>query len=173
MLAFLKNLFQPKIANAAIAWQQAGNQAASGYWLYAAPVHLVLQRDTFSLAEPVPLVLNQEESDALTAALNKHFAEEGLDNKAMFFWRENKWFLRLDSNPNIQTHAPQASLNKAVGAYLPTGEGAMQWASFTNEIQMLLFEHSVNVLREAKRLPVVNSVWCYGGGQIETKNHAN
>ena len=161
MFVYLKKLFQPKLINAAIAWQAAGNDAGSAYWLYAAPVHLVLQRDTFSLAAPAPLVLNQQESDALTAALNKHF---DADNKS-FFWRDNMWFLCLENNPNIQTHAPQAALNKAVDAYLPTGEGAIQWASFTNELQMLLFEHPVNQAREAKHLPAINSIWCYGCGE--------
>lgn len=165
----LKKLFSPKKPNAALAWQQAGNQAGNAFWLYAAPVHLVLQRDSFSLATPAPLPLEGDEIDTLTALLSKHFMQDNMQ----FFWHKNLWFLRLAQNPNIQTHAPEAALNKAVGAYLPTGEGAMQWAKFTNEIQMLLFEHPVNQAREAKGLPAINSIWCYGIGQIETKNYAN
>ena len=170
MLAFFKNLFQPKQANAAMAWasiqNKAGKQASSqdklAYWLYATPVHLVLQRDTFSLAAPVPLGLDIDEVDALTAALNQHFASDGL----AFIWHENTWFLSLQTSPQISTTAPQAAINKDISAYLPTGEGATKWASFTNEIQMLLFDHPVNIAREAKRLPAINSIWCYGGGQI-------
>jgi hypothetical protein len=122
----------------------------------------VLQRDTFSLSAPAPLVLDADESDALIAALNKHFEAD----KLQFFWHETQWFLRLEHNPNIQTHAPQAALNKAVGAYLPTGEGAIKWAAFTNELQMLLFEHPINLARETKGLPAINSIWCYGLGQL-------
>jgi hypothetical protein len=166
MLSFIKKLFQVKKPNAAIAWQQAGNEAGSSFWLHAAPVHLVLQRDSFSLAEPVPLPLEIDEIDALTAALNKHFGHDMVANKSQFFWHENTWFLRLETNPNIQTTAPEAAINKDTRAYLPTGEGAMQWASFQNEVQMLLFEHPVNAAREAKNLPVINSIWCYGLGQI-------
>jgi hypothetical protein len=166
MLAFLKKLFSPKKLNAALAWQQAGNDTGRGFWLYAAPVHLVLQRDTFSLAEPVPLPLENDEIDALTSALNRHFKVD----KLQFFWYENQWFLRLESNPNIQTHAPEVAFNKAVGAYLPTGEGAIKWAAFTNELQMLLFEHPVNQAREAKNLPAINSIWCHGGGQVKDAN---
>jgi hypothetical protein len=166
MFAFLKTLFLPKIPNAAKAWQQAGNKPESSFWLYAVPVHLVLQRDSFSLAEPVPLHLQSDEIDALTAALNKHFEAD----KIQFFWHEKQWFLRLETNPNITTHAPEAALNNDIGPYLPMGAGATQWAKFTNEIQMLLFEHPVNLAREAKRLPIINSIWCYGLGQI---NHAN
>jgi len=166
MLAFLKTLFSPKIPNAAQAWQQAGNETGSAYWLYAAPVHLVLQRDSFSLAAPAPLSLENNEIEALTSAFNQHFSQDNMQ----FFWHEKQWFLRIEQNPNITTHAPESALNKDVSAFLPTGEGAIKWASFTNEIQMLLFEHPVNLAREAKRLPAINSIWCYGLGQI---NHAN
>lgn len=162
MLSFLKSLLQPKLINAAQAWQGLGNDTQSAYWFYAAPVHLVLQRDTFSLAEPAPLLLSRDESDALTATFNQHFEADALK----FFWHENQWFLRLAQNPNIQTHAPQVALNKAVGAYLATGEGAIKWASFTNELQMLLFQHPINQVRDANGLPAVNSVWCYGLGKI-------
>ena len=162
MLSFIKKLFQPKLIHAALAWQQLGNDTQGAYWLYAAPVHLVLQRDTFSLAAPVPLPLELEEIDALTSALNKHFILDGM----RFFWHENQWFLSLASNPDIHTHPPENAVNKDVDAFLPTGEGAIKWASFTNELQMLLFAHAVNQVREAKGLPVINSIWCYGGGQV-------
>ena len=162
MLAILKKLFQPKILNAALAWQRAGNQAGNAFWLYALPVHLVLQRDSFSLTAPVPLPLTNSEVDALTALFNEHFAT---DNKS-FFWQEDKWFLRLENNPNIQTNAPLAAINKDISTYLPTGDGAMRWASFSNEIQMLLFEHPINQAREAKGQLAINSIWCYGLGKI-------
>ena len=160
-----KNWLQPTKPNAALAWQQAGNPAEGGYWLYATPVHLVLQRDTFSLAEPVPLPLEGDEINALTSILNQHFETDGMQ----FFWHLNKWFLRLEVNPNIVTSSPERALNKDINSFLPTGEGAMRWAKFQNELQMLLFEHPVNLARERKRLPAINSLWCDGGGQINQK----
>lgn len=162
MLDFIKKLFQPATPHAALAWQQMGNDVAGAYWLYAAPVHYVLQRDSFSLASPVPLVLEQPEIDVLTMDLNAHFASDNMQ----FFWRGDKWFLRLQQNPQIQTTHPQLVVNKNIAQFLPTGEGAMDWASFQNEMQMLLFAHPVNAARELKRLSLVNSMWCYGGGQI-------
>jgi hypothetical protein len=167
MFDYLKKLFSPQTPNAALAWQRAGNEAGSAYWLYATPVHLVLQRDSFSLSEPAPLPLEENEIEALTSAFNQHFSQDNMQ----FFWHEKQWFLRLDNNPSIQTSAPEAALNKDISAFLPTGDGAMQWASFSNEIQMLLFEHPINQEREAKRLPIINSIWCYGGGQVNL--HAN
>jgi hypothetical protein len=169
MLDFLKKLFSTPKPNAAKAWQAAGNEAANAYWLYAAPVHLVLQRDSFSLAAPAPLMLGKDEIDALTDSLNKHFEADIVENKATFFWHENIWFLRLEHHPQIESYSPELAMNKDVGAFLPTGEGAIKWAQFTNEIQMLLFEHPINQTREAKRLPAINSIWCYGGGQLESQ----
>ena len=161
MLDFIKKLFQPAIPHAAIAWQQAGNRADNAYWLYAAPVHLILQRDSFSLAEPVPLALEKAEIDALTTLLNTHFSSD----KKQFFWHDDQWFLRLEHDPEINTTHPQLAIHKDIAHFLPTGKGAMAWASFQNELQMLLFSHPVNMTRESNRLNVINSIWCYGGGK--------
>lgn len=165
MLHFLKKLFQPKKISASDAWvllhSKAGNEVSSedklAFWLYAVPVHLVLQRDSFSLASPVPLPLEIEEVEALSCSLNQHFTPD----KMHFIWHEMQWFLKLEINPNISTSAPELAINQDISKYLPTGEGAMQWARISNEIQMLLFEHPVNLARESKRLPVINSIWCY------------
>ncbi len=172
MFTFLKKIFQPALPHAALAWQQAGNQPEDAYWLYAAPVHLLLQRDSFSLAAPVPLVLDSQEVDALTQSLNTHFAADNMQ----FFWHQQQWFLRLQCNPNIETVNPQRAINQNINAFLPTGKGAMAWASCQNELQMLLFEHPVNMARENQRRQTVNTIWCYGGGQIiqlDEQSYAN
>ena len=161
MFNFFKQLFLPKTPNAALVWQKAGNATGSKFWMFVLPVHLVLQRDTFSLAEPAPLLLENSESEALSFTLNTHFNARGY----AFFWHENTWLLSLVLNPQIETKAPQMAVNKDIRAFLPTGEGAKNWASFINEVQMLLFEHPVNIARETNKKPVVNSLWCYGLGQ--------
>jgi hypothetical protein len=162
MFRFLKKLFVAKKWNAALAWQATGQSAGTAYWMHASPVHLVLQRDTFSLAGPVPLALTAQEVEALTNTLNHHF----MADEMVFFWHEQQWFLRLNAHPNIETSAPDLAIHKDIAAFAPTGAGAMAWAAKSNEIQMLLFEHPVNQAREAARLPVINSIWCYGGGQL-------
>ena len=77
MLAFIKKLLLGQKPNAAKAWQTSGQEAGNAYWLYAAPVHLVLQRDSFSLSDPVPLLLEKAEIELLTSALNQHFLADG------------------------------------------------------------------------------------------------
>jgi hypothetical protein len=55
---------------------------------------------------------------------------------------------------------------RSVADHLPRGEGAAAWLSLSNELQMLLHTHPVNVERIARGLPAINSVWISGGGAL-------
>lgn len=156
----LKALFSAKILNAAEIRLKLGLSTDNDYWLFATPVHLVLQRDSFSMADM--LVLSEIEHESLLNTLNAHFKADNL----LFSQHESTWFLRLKTDPQITTVAPQTLLNRDIQAYLPTGSGAAKWAQLTNEIQMLLFEHPVNMTRENQKQLTVNSVWFHGLGQL-------
>ena len=161
LLKSFKKLIRVKSLNAAESWQTRGFDAGEYYWLFATPVHLVLQRDSFSMGEM--LNLTEAEQTSLLATLNLHFKEDNLQ----FFEHESTWFLRLQNDPQISTVAPQTLVNRDIQAYLPNGAGATQWAQLTNEIQMLLFDHPVNTLRENQQQLSVNSVWFHGLGCIK------
>lgn len=163
LINLFKRLFLAKTPNAALTWQQAGHDAKNAYWIFAVPVHLMLQRDTFSLSEPALLAILPHEIEALSASLNLHFNPHG----RTFYWHQDKWLISLKVDPKITTTAPQLAVNKDIRAFLPTGEGAQNWASFINEVQMLLFEHPVNSKREIENKLLINSLWCYGLGNIE------
>jgi len=53
-------------------------------------------------------------------------------------------------------------LNQDVSPYLPRGEGALEWAKLTNEMQMLLFSHPANAAREVRGELPINSLWFDG-----------
>lgn len=161
----LQLLLPSSAPDAAKTWQQAGESAQHAYWLFAVPVHLLLGRDSFFLSAPAPLEITNDERVALIASLNQHFSGLGL-----YFYTHNAvWFLGLDIDPKITTTPVGTVVNQDVAPYLPTGEGALSWAKLQNEIQMLLFNHSVNEAREAQGQTVINSLWCYGLGKAEVK----
>lgn len=153
----LRQLVKPA-PNAAKAYQQAGGQVNQPYWLFAAPVHLLLGRDSYFMHTPAPLTLSPQETAQLITDLNHHFADDGLYFEAL----HDVWFLGLATNPQISTTPLNQVIGKEVSAYLPTGTGALVWAAFQNELQMLLFTHPVNQAREARGELVINSLWCYG-----------
>ena len=47
---------------------------------------------------------------------------------------------------------------------LPAGRDGAQIRKLTNELQMLLHEHPVNIRRAARGLAPVNSIWLWGFG---------
>lgn len=147
---------------AALCWH--GEQdalPAAGAVLFADPVHLALQRDTFALAGPQ--TLTDEEHDALLAALNAHFAAEGLDFRR---GASGRCYLHLADLPALQTFAPQAALQRDVRDFLPRGADAGRWHRLLNEMQMLLFDLPLNQARVERAAPEVNSLWLWGEGVL-------
>lgn len=155
-------MFPSKGKNAAQAWKEAEGDAQHAFWLYAAPVNLLLGRDSFFLSEPAPLAIESDDSIALVDSLNQHFANDGYH----FYIQAGVWFLGMDADPEIKTIDVTDVVNKDISEHLPKGEGALAWATLQNEMQMLLFSHPVNQAREAQGQLAVNSLWCYGLGAI-------
>lgn len=124
------------------------------------PVHLHLQRDFFSLGS-LPILKAQESTDIL-AALNAHFSAHDL-----FFSASPEpqvWHVTFSQEKDLQAHPTHGLLGQDIRSWLPTGADAGWWRQILNEIQMLLFEHPVNLHREASGLDTVNSVWLSGVG---------
>ena len=165
-MSFLSHLFS-KTPNAAKAYKQAGGSAQHALWLFAAPVHLQLGRESYFLSNPAPLLAPEPAPECLNRgadaasmieSLNQHFSGFGYH----FYLQNDIWFLGLDADPKITTTPIEKAINKDVAPYLPQGEGGLVWAKFQNEIQMLLFAHPVNEAREARGELPINSLWFYG-----------
>lgn len=148
---------------AALARVGLGAAVDPGYWLLASPVNLALQRDTFLLNQPAPLRLTPIEEESLRASLNQHFAEDGL---VFLPGAQGHWHVCLKTVPDLVTTSLARAAGRDVAHYLPQGADAQRWRQLLNEIQMLLFHHPVNQVREAQNKPLVNSIWLHGGGEV-------
>lgn len=132
---------------------------AGGGWLRADPTHLRLQREQVVLLPNVEI--DAEEAAQFCASLNEHFGAEGL---AFFAPHPQRWYVRLDSLPDIKTVPLSQAAGRNVHGLLPKGGDAARWHQVFNEIQMLLFAHPLNEARETRGALPVNSVWFWGGG---------
>ncbi|MDP2830360.1 MAG: hypothetical protein Q8O37_17370 [Sulfuricellaceae bacterium] len=132
-------------------------------WMRADPIFLTVERDQLILAEASSLPIDEQEAQALIDTLNRHFSEDGLEFVAA---SPKSWYLRLSRLPAIETHSLHATAGQNIHPFLPTGPDARQFRSLLNEAQMLLFEHPVNLAREQRGLPPVNSVWLWGAGTL-------
>lgn len=158
---------QPDYPLAAIAAAADGLDVGSAYWLRADPVHMLLQRDSFSLGEPIPLQVDRAQAEMMIADLNRHFQHE---NMQFMLGNSGAWYLRLNKTPLIQTTLPAVALDRNIYQFMPSGADASKWLAYMNEIQMLLHEHTVNHARELAQLPAVNSVWFSGGGVMPAQS---
>lgn len=131
------------------------------WWLHADPVHLRPDRDLLRLFDARHLGISRAEADGLVAALNAHFAEDGL---ALHAPVADRWYLRCAAPPDIATTPLAQVTGQHIDPYLPTGADASHWGALMSEAQMLLFQHPLNQTREAAGRPAVNGLWCWGGG---------
>lgn len=132
---------------------------SEGCWLRADPVHLRLQRDQLVLLPNVEV--SADEASQLCFALNEHFAGQGME---FFAPHPQRWYVRLDRLPDIETVSLSQAAGRNVRNLLPKGADAMRWHQLFNETQMLLFSHHVNEAREARGVLPVNSLWYWGSG---------
>lgn len=152
----------PDYPVAALAAAADGLSVTKGYWLRADPVHLMMQRDSMSLIEPIPQAMQPSEAQALMHTLNQHFAGDGLN---FVLGKSGAWYVCLAQAPQLSTTLPRVALGKNVYTFMPQGVEASRWLAIMNEVQMLWFEHPVNVARVAAGQYEVNSVWFSGGGE--------
>jgi hypothetical protein len=140
----------------------SGIDPGDGWWLVADPVTLVAGRDDVRFTGRVG-DLAASDTQALLAQLNMHFAADGL---AFVAPRPDRWFVRAPRPMTIATSALTRAIGQPLHPLQPQGADAGTWRRWTSEIEMLLYEHPVNVDRERRGMTSVNSVWFSAGGRL-------
>lgn len=137
--------------------------AADGAWLRADPVHLRIDHDYVKLHDASILGVTHEESAALVAALQSHFASDGLAFQAP---APERWYVRVPAGELPVTTPLAHAFGRDIFGLLPRGTGRINWRSAITEAQMVLSGHEVNVRREAEGKPRINSIWFWGEGAL-------
>ena len=133
------------------------------FWLSADPVHLQVNRDQLILLAPESLSITDAEAVSLCAALNRHFAPDGLNFLAP---EPHRWYLSAARPPHILTSSLSRAVGRDIDRMLPQGEDRLAWHRIFNEVQMLLHAHPVNEEREQRGALPINSLWFSGGGTL-------
>ncbi|MDP1982026.1 MAG: hypothetical protein Q8K23_05755 [Sulfuritalea sp.] len=129
-------------------------------WLCLDPVRLNFHERKLIVDDPRHLQLSDEEAAALAVALAPTLATLG----ELEVISPGQWNLRLHAAaPAFQDLRDAAGRSAAP---LPSGPVHAPWRQALNEAQMVLHTHPVNQARQAAGLPVVNSLWPWGGGRL-------
>ena len=144
------------------AGEEVAGAAAGICWLRADPVHLRVETARLTLIPGAGFSLSRGEADELAKSLNLHFAGEF----TFFAVQPQCWCLRAAGDVVLDASAPIELAGQEVHPNLPRGPQARRWHALMNEIQMALHDHPVNLERERRGEPAVNSVWFWGAGRL-------
>lgn len=140
-----------------------GINSGQDCWLHMDPIELLVDGGNVCLVGRDHLGISEEESQQLIASINQLLFQDELQ---ITYGNPNEWFLRLPSEPGITTYPLTEVIAKDLRAYLPKGRDQDWWHRLLTEIQMILFDHQVNKLRQKEGKPVINSVWLWGEGKV-------
>ena len=138
-----------------------GGQPGKVCWMRADPVHLKLHGDRLILADASQLAVTPDEAREFVAALNSHFAGEGISFIAP---RPPRWYLQAADAPRLRTTPTAEAAGRNIEELLPEGDDGARWRRVMNEAQMVLHQHPCNEARQQRGQLAVNSVWLWGPG---------
>lgn len=140
-----------------------GGTLAGQAWLRADPVHLAISRDNAQLFDSHVLNPLPDEMAAIAATVNAHFEHDGI---VLNFPDAARGYIATDTN-NLPQSTPLWKMDGAnVFDNLPLSKTRTNWRAVSNEIQMLLHEHPVNLARAQLGTPAINALWIWGGGSL-------
>lgn len=135
-----------------------------GFWFILQPAHLHVARDHLVLTDLRKLDLNEAEARKLFQPVEETFRESG---KTLLYGDARTWFLRADDWSELSTSTPDAASGHNIDIWMPRGPRERDWRRLLNEVQMTWHAHPVNLEREMRGHPPVNSLWLWGGATRE------
>jgi hypothetical protein len=124
-------------------------------------VHLVTALDHLRLAPLAALGLETAEAESLCESIAPALSDSGYTLRWAGY---EPWTLECRTEIECDTVEPADAENRDLRDCLPAGRDAQQVRKLMNELQMLLHEHPVNVVRAERGLVPVNGVWLWGFG---------
>jgi len=155
------NLPYPQQGIAALRmWGQTGERP--GAWIAAAdPVYLEARLDHVLLHALTGEAMPGGELHEIFDTLQERLAG-----------KDRYGFARIDTCGYVRASAPLPTASLPATAidgqlpneYLPVSDNTSSHLALRGELEMVLHDHAVNVRRESRGLPPVNSLWLWGGG---------
>ncbi len=133
-------------------------------WGELTPVHWHVGQDHVSLADPQDLHLDEAESREYLETIRPLFESEGW---TIAWGAPTRWYAAHNSLDGL----PCASLDRVIGRnvdlWLQAHPQARLVRRLQNEVQMLLYTHSLNERRESRGELTLNSFWLSGCGRSQ------
>lgn len=141
------------------AWQARSSESA---WAFITPCHWQVGSKHLVMRAELP-DFPAEESQALQAAMQSFFAEDGI---TLQFDQARRWLAHGEAFKGLATASLDRVAGRHVERWMPHSGSATQLRRLQSEMQMLLYTHPVNEARARRGVPTVNSFWISGTGAL-------
>lgn len=141
-----------------------GLEVADQAWGLLTPAHWHLGTDHVILADPQALLLDEADSRAFFDVVHELFTSRGY---ALHYGAPLRWYAAHASLAALATASLDRVIGRNVDAWLGSDPAVQSIRGLQSEVQMLLHEHPLNELREARGLLPVNSFWLSGCGTVQ------
>ncbi len=129
-------------------------------WAFITPSHWELGQARVTLRDPQALDLRPDESQALLAAMQPYFDEDGI---LLHYEQPLRWLAQGEPLRGLVSATPQRVIGRDVAPWLPASPLLRR---LQNEMQMLLYTHAVTAARSERGALAVNSFWLSGSGAL-------
>jgi hypothetical protein len=143
--------------------QQEGRGAGDQAWAWITPCHWHVATDHIEMRHPQDLRLDGDESQALLAAMQPFFAQDGV---TLDYHAPTRWLARGELFRALPTASLDRVLGRDIDDWIPRSAPAAPLRRLQQEMQMLLYTHAVNDARTRGGLLPVNSFWASGTGVL-------
>ena len=142
-----------------------GQTPDASAWAFITPCQWQVTTDHITLHDPAHLGLNEAASRELLAIVAPWFAEDGI---TLHYDQPTRWLASGPLFADLATASLERVLQRDVRAWMPDAKAARTLHRLHSEMQMLLYTHAFNDERSERGLPVINSFWVHGTGQLPT-----
>ena len=134
-----------------------------GAWGFITLCHWQVNTNHVAMSTlPLPH-LTIEESNQLLSAMRPYFAEDSIN---LFADQPGRWLAHSEVFAGLATASPDRAMGRNLDTWMPRTAQAAPLRRLQNEMQMLLYTHSVNDAREARGVLPINSFWLNGTGVL-------
>ena len=149
---------------AALHAQQTCHSAApNSAWAFISLCHWQVNTGHVAMSPLPPPGLSPTQSDALLAAMQPYFEEDGI---RLYADQPGRWLAQGEVFAELATASPDRVVGRNLADWMNNTPKAATLRRLQNEMQMLLYTHPVNDARETMNLPAVNSFWLHGSGAL-------
>lgn len=127
------------------------------HYLIASPTHLTVGATGLTICQSELLALTDNESREFINSINCHFTELKL-----FKLNQTEWLLGInDAIANINFYPLYDIVGEDIRPLLAQTKYSLKLNQIFNEMQMLLNNHKINIIRETNDLLSLNSLWLW------------